>query len=440
MTAGSPFQLFDALDPATEAALTASIRRHGVIVPVIKDQHDRIIDGHHRARIATALGVPFRVQTYMVDNAQHAREIADTLNRDRRHLEPEQRRELVADLRADGHSLRSIAGALGTSLGQVQRDLGGVSIDTPETVVGSDGKRYPASRPVTERHAAVEHAASLLDEANDDGVSTADAIDEAEAIIATLEEEFGQDLDDEVIEQAVAENVESKRTPRIPTKPDLGGGISHPARFSPELLPVFAELLDGYDRVLDPFAGTGGIHALQGHGHETVGIEIEHEWASMHADTICGDCLDVMATMADCSFDAICTSPAYANRLADSHNASDPERRRSYTHDLGRKLTEGNAGAMQWGPEYRALHADTWMLAVDLLSPTGRFILNIKDHVRGGELQLVSLWHVAELASRGLGLNIELSRSVGTRTLDAGSNADARRIDELVLVFDRGQR
>lgn len=71
------------------------------------------------------------------------------MNADRRHLTADQRRDMVAHLREQGHSYRAIAGALGTSLGAVQRDIAaGVSTDTPEParVTGADGKSYPARR------------------------------------------------------------------------------------------------------------------------------------------------------------------------------------------------------------------------------------------------------------------------------------------------------
>src|SRR4051812_39932626 len=51
------FALFGPLEPATEAALRASIERFGVLVPVTFDQRGRILDGHHRWRMAAELGV-----------------------------------------------------------------------------------------------------------------------------------------------------------------------------------------------------------------------------------------------------------------------------------------------------------------------------------------------------------------------------------------------
>lgn len=68
---------------------------------------------------------------------------------DRRHLTEEQRREVAVALRQDGHSLRAIAGALGTSKDTVARDLEGTV--SPETVQGLDGtSRNRVSRFITE--------------------------------------------------------------------------------------------------------------------------------------------------------------------------------------------------------------------------------------------------------------------------------------------------
>lgn len=144
-----PMQLFPALDPATEAALRASIQKWGVLVPIAMDQHGRIIDGHHRSRIADELGVDYQVITHDIENDADAEELARTLNMDRRHLEPEQRRELVAHLRGEGYSYRAIGEALNVGLGTVHRDAAGVPSGTPqpERVVGRDGKSYPTSTP-----------------------------------------------------------------------------------------------------------------------------------------------------------------------------------------------------------------------------------------------------------------------------------------------------
>lgn len=255
-----------------------------------------------------------------------------------------------------------------------------------------------------------------------------DPVAEAQAILDTLE-----DPTDDAVADAVEEANESRRTPSgPPTKPDLGGGISHPARYSRELMPVLADAVpvERFRRVLDPFAGTGRIHELP---NETVGIEIEPEWADLHPDTIVGSALAL--PFPNESFDAIVTSPTYGNRLADSHNASDPERRRSYTHDLGRSLNPDNSGAMQWGGEYRAFHEDAWTEAVRVLRPGGRFVLNIKDHIRDGIRQQVTAWHLSTLMLQH-GLELIEIHEPPVPSLKAGANGAARIAHEYVFVLE----
>ena len=140
-------QLFPPLDAATEAALRASIERFGVLVPVVKNQHGQILDGHHRTRLAVELGVRLPVKTVETEDDWEVREIARTLNEDRRHLPHEQRREIVTALREEGHSFRAIGGALGISQTQAKKDAdSGVNGFTPERVEGQDGKSYPATK------------------------------------------------------------------------------------------------------------------------------------------------------------------------------------------------------------------------------------------------------------------------------------------------------
>jgi N6-adenosine-specific RNA methylase IME4/transposase-like protein len=139
--------LFPALDGATEAALRDSIQRFGVLVPVAKDQHGNLLDGFHRSRLADELGTKYRVDVISVADEDEAREIARTLNADRRQMTAEQRREIVVALREAGHSTYAIAGAVGASQPTVRRDLARESHDSPEESLGRDGKRYPARRP-----------------------------------------------------------------------------------------------------------------------------------------------------------------------------------------------------------------------------------------------------------------------------------------------------
>ena len=81
--AGDPVIALPPLDAATEAALRESIRRFGVLVPVVRDQHGRTLDGYYRSRIARELGIDYRVDVIAVSSDDEARQIALSLNGDR---------------------------------------------------------------------------------------------------------------------------------------------------------------------------------------------------------------------------------------------------------------------------------------------------------------------------------------------------------------------
>lgn len=207
----------------------------------------------------------------------------------------------------------------------------------------------------------------------------------------------------------------------------------HPARYTDTLLPHFAELLQGSERVLDPFGGTGKIFELEPllPGARIDAIEIEPEWAALHPQTTLGNALAL--PWPDGTFDAICTSPAYGNRMADHHDARDSSRRNTYTHAIGRKLHADNAGAMRWGDQYRHFHTLAWTEARRVLRSDGRFVLNIKDHIRGGRLQRVTDWHCEAL--HALGFVVVEHRRVACPGQRFGQNGNSRVDHESVILF-----
>ena len=381
MSTETPYQLFPALDRATEDALRESINRWGVIVPIVIDQNGQVIDGHHRKRIAGELGIYCDEQQIEVGSEDDARAIAATLNTDRRHMDIDQRRAIVAHLREQGHSLRAIAGAVGVDPKTVRNDLStGELSPVPDRITGRDGKSRPSTRPARE----IESGDTVIDDEGQERL-----VDLVEHVVVIHDDDgdaITLDPDAEVV-------VEPK--PFVLSKPDLDGtGLSHPARYPNALIPILAAAvpIDQFARVLDPFAGTGRIHQLP---NETVGIEIEPEWAALHDDTICGSAL-ALPFESD-SFDAIVTSPTYGNRLADAGYSATPDRRHSYTFDLGRKLSNDNSGGMYWGARYRTFHEEAWDQANRVLRSGGRFVLNIKDHIKLHERQFVTGWHVTHL-------------------------------------------
>lgn len=190
--------------------------------------------------------------------------------------------------------------------------------------------------------------------------------------------------------------------------------LKHPATYSNEVLAIFDAVITHDSIILDPFAGTGRIHELSrpDEGIITIGVEIEPEWARMDPRTTVGDATALKFT--DDSFDYVCTSPAYGNRLADRYVPKDTDTSHRFTYriGLGRDLNERNGGGMQWGPAYRELHAAAIAEMVRVVKPGGLILVDIKDHSRGGVRQEVTKWWRETLEAAGA--SFITRRRVGT--------------------------
>lgn len=219
--------------------------------------------------------------------------------------------------------------------------------------------------------------------------------------------------------------------------------IPHPAIFPEPILERLRALVPK-GRVLDPFGGVGRL-GLLGPEWEVVSVDIEPEWAEQG---IANGCVEVHVENAcrlpfgDDSFPTVCTSPAYGNRFADNFKPTPGLKsntsRRFYRGYLGRELHAFNGGGMQWGDDYRQLHALALREIARVLEPGGTFVLNIKDHVRDGKRQSVPAWWGE--AAEAVGLRYQRGVAVPTR----GDQNTARHrkqgkdtVDaELILLFE----
>jgi hypothetical protein len=105
----------------------------------------------------------------------------------------------------------------------------------------------------------------------------------------------------------------------------------------------------------------------------------------------------------------------------------------TYTAKLGRRLNSDNSGILQWGEKYREFHIKAWQEARRVLCPSGVFVLNIKNHIRAGQEQYVTEWHIETLAS--LGFKLKEHRKINTPSMRYGQNNDKRIEYESVIKF-----
>jgi tRNA G10 N-methylase Trm11 len=210
----------------------------------------------------------------------------------------------------------------------------------------------------------------------------------------------------------------------------------HPAVMGQHILSICSEFLPKKGcRVLDPFAGIGTTARLLTE-YDVVGVEIEVEWAEQNESVICGDSLVEVPKLG--KFDAVLTSPAYGNRMADDFNAGDGSKRITYRHRLGRCLSDGTTANLHFGrknKKYETLHKNIWRVCVDALKDGGVFILNCKDFIAGGETMTVTDWHINTLTD--LGLELVNQKQVQSKGMRFGKNSEKRIAFENVVCLQK---
>ena len=143
------YQVMPELTAEEYAELKADIALRGVMVPIEYDEAGNVLDGYHRLRICSELGLKdyprvIRAGMSEAEKLTHARK----LNMARRHLTQEQKRGLIREqLRATPEqSDRQIAQALGVdhkTVNSQRKELEtGGEIPQLEITTGTDGKTY----------------------------------------------------------------------------------------------------------------------------------------------------------------------------------------------------------------------------------------------------------------------------------------------------------
>jgi ParB-like chromosome segregation protein Spo0J len=153
----------------TYEALKESIRRWGVILPVVKDENGNVIDGHQRVRACEELGIenyPVLILAGLTEEEKH--DHAYILNLLRRRLTQQQMRDLIAAelKRTPDLSDNWLAQLLGTTDKTVeavrQKLISSSEIPKLDALRGKDGKYRRVTRIVTNTAKEAERAQEAL--------------------------------------------------------------------------------------------------------------------------------------------------------------------------------------------------------------------------------------------------------------------------------------
>lgn len=168
----SGFQVMPPLAPEERVELEASIRAHGVQVPILVAADGTIVDGHHRDEIARKhnLHCP---RTVLDKSEPELRGLAFSLNLHRRHLTREQKRAVVAEsIKADPQlSDREHGRRTGVDKNTAAKVRAGLEstgeIHQSDGRVSGDGRVRPATQP--------RHEITVTD---DDGTAVGGMVDD----------------------------------------------------------------------------------------------------------------------------------------------------------------------------------------------------------------------------------------------------------------------
>lgn len=170
MTFKMPFEnVIPPLDADQLAEVEASIKEEGIRVPVLRDQYDRVIDGHNRVRLAVKHGITIiPVECIEVKDDNHARWLVIELNVKRRHMNSKQR-GLLAELllkmnpERSNRELGRVSGVSDHTVANIRDELESTAqIAQLDKTVGKDGKARTRKPRKSAARKAAEEAQAVL--------------------------------------------------------------------------------------------------------------------------------------------------------------------------------------------------------------------------------------------------------------------------------------
>jgi len=214
----------------------------------------------------------------------------------------------------------------------------------------------------------------------------------------------------------------------------------HHSRFNPGIIESIEARIGDSKMILDPMAGTmERLRVLEDRDrgwHQVWGIEYEQEWVDGYPHTRLqqGDARKLPFPSEH--FDAIVVSPSYGNRDSDrTGDWWDNADRKTYAAALGRNVSEGSLCVPFEDERYKTGHTLAWAESVRVLKTGGLFVINLKNHIKKGQIIRVSQWHRNVLRDV-LGMEEIDDTSIATKGRLSGENYDVRaELVEKIYVY-----
>ncbi len=207
----------------------------------------------------------------------------------------------------------------------------------------------------------------------------------------------------------------------------------HPAKFSDVILDHIATIIPANTEwIYDPMAGIGKITEL-GNAYKYHCNEIELEWSSqIQADIVTAcDAKNVMFIPGS----VVITSPPYGNRMADCFITDNKRSMMGrYAGDLGRRLSKGNAGALNFGNSYTLMMTEIYQSIFNRMSKGESFILNVSNFIKNGVEQNVIGFYLTLFVINGY--TLDSCQPINTpRDKRHGANSHVRVDHEVVMKW-----